>query len=204
MGMDCRINKRLWGVVICLALSPLCGSASATEGYKPRGEVGVMFGFLNGMKFDAHPKDPADSTRLVDTDTGLSGGISFDRVLYRSCWLGLTIDLFQVRKDATVSQDITAKAMNASLRLSFHYRPAESQWSFRPGVACGIALVGEFLDFKAGQYLTLRPFFQTVCHLSNRTAFLMEVSMFQTLQGGNDDYDIDAGPAWGFRVGLLK
>lgn len=201
--MGSKVSKCRWWLFACLALLLVCSRAAAVEGKKARGEFGVMLGYLGGMTIETHAKDTAYSDGSIDSDMGLSAGVSFDQHLYRSFWAGLTIDLFQVRKEIWVV-GISARALNPSLRLSFHLQQAGSHLSFRPGVACGVALLEEVLDYKASQYVTLRPFLQTVCHLTSQTGLLIETSMFQTLQGGNNDYDIDAGPSFGLRIGLLK
>jgi hypothetical protein len=162
-----------------------------------------MIGFLNGMTIDAHATDTAYYDASIDSDMGLSVGFSLDQAVYRSFWVGLTIDLLQVRKGFGFG-DYSAKALNPALRFSLHLRAAGSRWSFRPGVACGVALLEEIYSFKSSQYLTLRPFLQAVCHVSPKTGILFELNEFQTLQGGNDDYDIEAGPTFGLRIGLLK
>jgi hypothetical protein len=202
--MGAGIRGCCWGLMICLVLSLAGGGVRADEVKKVRGEFGIMFGFLDGMALDVYDKDSGHKVSSIDTDMGLSGGASFDQGIYRSLWVGVTIDLFQVRKSVGMFGDVSARVLNPSLRLSFHQRQVGSLWSFRPGVACGVALVEEIFGYKASQYVTLRPFLQTVCHLTNKTGLLFEISEFQTLQGGNDNYDIEAGPAWGFRVGLLK
>jgi len=198
-GTKCKCACYLLLMVsICFADTTI-----AVEGKKARGEFGVMIGFLDGMEIDAHAKDSAYSDGSIDSDMGLSCGVSLDQGLYRSLWVGLTIDLFLVRKDIWVVQ-YSARALNPSLRLSLHLRQAGSRWSFRPGVACGVALVEEILSYKASQYVTLRPFLQTVYHITPQTGLLIEGCIFTTLQGGNNDYDIEAGPSFGARIGLLK
>jgi len=201
--MSFRFDNFRWSLVACFALLALCGNATAVEGKKARGEFAMMFGFLDGMTIDAHAKDSGFYDTSLDSDMGWSAGVSFDQGVYRSIWLGLTIDLFQLRKEV-FGMDATAKAMNPALRLSVHYQPTGSNWSFRPGVACGVALVEEILEFKNSQYVTLRPFLQIVCHLTPQTGLLVETSMLRTLRGGNDNYYIEAGPAFGLRIGLLK
>ncbi len=193
---------RWWGAA-CFALLILCGSASAAEGKQARGEFAVMFGFLDGMTIDARAKDTGFYDASIDSDMGWSAGASFDQGVFRSIWLGLTIDVFQLRKEI-LGGDITAKSINPALRLSVHYQPKGSQWSLRPGVACGAALLEEVFRYKASQYVTLRPFLQVVCRLTPRTGFLIETNMLKTLRGGNDNYDIKAGPSFGVRIGLLK
>ena len=201
--MTVQFNRPRTWLALGISLLMLSGYAAANEGKKATGEFGVMIGFLDGMTINAYAKDSTNSDGSIDSDMGLSGGISFDQAVYRSFWAGLTIDVFQVRKEIAFLE-VSARTLNPALRLSFHIRSAGSNWSVRPGIACGVALLEEVSGYKASQYVTLRPFLQTVCYLTPETGFLIEASVFQTLQGGNDDFDIDAGPSFGLRVGLLK
>ena len=178
-------------------------SAMAAEGKKAKGEFGMMIGFLDGMTIKFGPKDSDPLPWHVESDAGITGGIFFDQKVFRPIWAGMSIDYYQVRKDIGFYENPSAGALNLALRLSLRSRSADGKWVIRPGVASGVALLGEVFSMSTTQHWTLKPFVEIVYYVSPKVGLITEMGVFSTLQGGNDDVDITTGPSVTIRFGLL-
>jgi hypothetical protein len=172
-------------------------------GKRAKGEFGLMVGFLDGMtiKFGSKGSDPLPWH--VESDAGIAGGIFFDQKAFRTIWAGMSIDYYRVRKDTDLFENPSAGALNLALRLSLRLRSADGKWVIRPGVATGVALLGEVFAMTTTQHWTLKPFVEVVYYVSPKVGLITEMGVFNTLQGGNDDVDITSGPAVTIRFGLL-
>lgn len=201
--MGCRSNQCAWRLAASLVLSVLCTSATAVEGKKARGEFGLMVGSLGGMTVELTSKDDDSRGSDLETESGFSGGLFFEQKALGPIWMGMSLDYYEVRGKMLSFLDESPRTLGLALRVSGRLRSNNGLWVFRPGVASGVILLGQVGYLKTSQHVMIKPFVETVYRVSPKVGLVEEISIFSTVWGANDDYNILAGPTTLIRFGVV-
>jgi len=172
-------------------------------GKRARGEYGIMLGRVSGTTFDMVTTDSLESESHGHTDASFTGGIFFEQRLFRAVWAGMSIDFHQFYQNFGTVFRLKSTVLNLSARVSYHHRSRDGKWSVRPGVASGVALARKIYTVNPSQFITLKPFVETVYQVSPKVGLILELGVFSTVWGGNDEYDITIRPTVFTRFGLL-
>lgn len=189
-------------LMVLVALVLIAPSILGATGKRAKGEFGFLVGRAAGTTFDMVTTDSTARESSGRTDPALTAGIFFEQRLYRGVWAGMNIDYHQFHQDLWGDFDLKSSVLNLSFRLSYHHRSSDRKWSVRPGVASGVALVQKVYTVNASQYITLKPFVETVYQVTPKIGLILELGVFSSVWGGNDEYDITIRPTLFTRFGL--
>jgi hypothetical protein len=200
--MNCGTRQGGWYLLL-VALVCFANTAIAVEGKKARGEFGVVIGSLGGMTVEVTSKDDGSRGSDIETESGFSGGIFFEQKALGPIWMGMTLDYYEVRGKMLSFLDESPKTLGLALRVSGRLRSNNGLWVFRPGIASGVVLLGQVGYLKTSQHVMIKPFVETVYRVSPKVGLVGEISVFSTVWGANDDYNILAGPTTLIRFGIV-
>jgi hypothetical protein len=202
MTVHCDLQQR---AVLCLLAFVLLSvpNAQAMEGKKAKGEFGIMVGFLGGMTVKFEDKECGVFSGSMETDAGISAGLFFEQKVFGPVFAGVTIDYYKVQNELTEFYGGSPRSLGLALRISGHMQSDNGLWVFRPGVASGVTLLGQIGYVKTSQHVTIKPFIEAVYRASPKVGLIAEIGIFSSVWGGNDCYDIEAGPTTLIRFGVL-
>lgn len=93
--------------------------------------------------------------------------------------------------------------INAGMGFVFPIELVRGSLSLRPGLSLGGAIGSSKSYFHTTDFWTVRPSAEIATSIGHGCAFVFEVSMFFTCNGGNQQYAVGLGPNLMIRTGLL-
>jgi hypothetical protein len=197
--MDCRLNKCRWLLVVCLALSLLCGSANAEGEKTGKGEFGVKFGHLGGGTVEYQLKSGESKLDTVKTGSSYSGGAFISQSIWGGLHGTVTFDLHYLRSEGGSGET----ALDVAGGLKYVLTNKTRFVSIRPAALVGFAILPDIWSFKSSQYMTLKLVIELAFLTQKGTGLLIEIGNLQTLSGGDAKYDIEAKSMMLVRGGLI-
>lgn len=189
-------------IVALMAVPQAVLAKSEKRTGKAKGEFGILIGSIPSMDIELTRKGSNISSSF-ETDGDLSGGLFFEQRTYAGLWAGLSLDVHRISKDFYNDKSENEMGLGLALRLSTRFVDQRGRWILKPGIASGVAMFPEVYNVQSSQYWTLIPFVEVVHMATPKLGILGQVSMLNTLMGGNSDYDISVGPGVLVRLGLV-
>lgn len=187
--------------IVCRVLATLLLIATTiillTSGTQGSTNVGVKAGLITDASVDFTGKN--ESTGSFDLETGQSWSVqaSVELPLYSSFRSILALDYHRLG-DLGKSEMI----LQGSFGIRYHWETRSQRFAVRPGAAVGYGYLGETSVTGSGNLILLNLSTEFIIFSESGTGFVIETAGLWSLTGGNDDYDIEAGPMFLVRAGL--
>lgn len=167
-------------------------------GSKHRTLVGFKGGIINQTDYHAVPvsdtlKEYKDRTRI-----GLSFQIFFDIPVGSKLFSTLSFEMQDIHVVAERHE-----MLDVSLYLKYAIYKEAKKLAWRPFVGIGWAYLGDGAHLEKSSFTTLKVGLEGVFYTHRRYAYMGEIMVYGSIDGGNDAYDVTFGPVVLFRLGVL-
>jgi hypothetical protein len=186
--------------VILLAMTTaliLGATVQAAERTGPGG-FGMKVGHIGQGNVVYQRTEAGSVSDTAETDGNLSGGVFFEKSIVGGLRAVVTIDIHKIKLYGP-----SALALDGGVGLRYSWINPTGLIGLRPGVTVGYAVLPEVWQFRSSKYVTIKPQFEVVFYSEHGTGMLVEVGALYLISGGNNQYDISAGPMIMFRMGML-
>ena len=191
--MSHLLRTALLGAVVLLLI------AGNSLGIEKQKETADHFGFKIGM---LHGGTVTLNDRTDwETSTGLSFGVTFDFRTIRQFYLGLAIDMHQVKVSVGPYSD-DAYMLNGSIVARQVIPLGKKGWQLRPGIGFGGAAMGKLGSLENSTYLTITPVVELLAPVGPTQKLLIEFALL-TADGSDTDNDVTSGGHLLTRIGFL-
>lgn len=178
-----------------LAVLVLAASSSAIEKKKKTADhFGLKVGVLHGGTVELEQSE-------WETSAGLTFGVTFDFRAIRRFYLGLAIDLHQVKySQGSFTED--AHMLNGTLVARQEIPLNQKGLLLRPSLGVGGGAMGELGPLDNSTFLTITPGIDLLVPLGPKQNLFIEIALL-TADGGDSDTDAKTGGLLLTRVGML-
>jgi hypothetical protein len=184
-------------IAVLLVLS-LCATARADDQRAKPGAFGIKGGFIMGGTAEGVLASTGQRSFKVTSDDSYSVEAFFEHDLFRMIRATLALDMHDLKFG-----DSAESVLDVSAGLKATFFTSDRRIAFRPGVLVGKAWLTEIGFVSESTYLTVKAFGEFVIYTERHVGFLIDICQLWAPSGGNDRYDITAGPMTLLRAGLV-
>lgn len=198
--MRCTRDIDVWYRVICaiaIVVLPLTAASETPllDKRLTKGGVGLKVGLIYSSIFTL---DSAGVESEFEADVGLSAAVFFDIPIYRMTAFTISGDIQDIQLF-----DMRQKMVDVNIGLKHSFYSHRARLALRPTITAGYAFLAEIGRLEASDYLTLKTAVELLLLRPQNPAFVLELGVFWSPQGGNQTYDVTFGPVWMLRAGVM-
>ena len=190
------MGKRKRQVIIAILFSLFIGgfifsSANAMDKRIRHGGAGFKAGLINKTTF------------LIDnieyeSKFGLTAGVFFDVALIRKTKLSFAFDFH----DINVMND-RQWMIDVSVGLKPTIYNERGRTAIKPGIAGGFGYMFDVGKIESTTYITIKYLTEFMFLVDEKYSYLIEFSVMDTFNGGNNDIDVSFNPSVSLRLGVM-